>query len=245
MRLGVTTKFNIKYYYKRVGVIYLIMAACLFAINAFCWAFATKYSVNMSSGGTYEGCTLWMILFAAKELYDLNYKVSVANCISRKTVIVQTLAGWALFSAVLAGLTILCEYLTSLLFEGSKYMTYQFSPFFSMLDANVSGALKYLCIFGFQTLLFILMGYVVLMFCALTSKLPGYGITIMWTAAFIAFIAVSAYIDRIVAFLADKISIDIGTAKGLTVILAVFTAAAVLVYIPVFRRVTYLKADSK
>lgn len=244
MKTGEMIKFDIKFFYKKIGIIFLLVAVGVLIVNFICCAFANKYENVLTSSAAYSVTLLWGTLFAAKELFDLNYKCSVANCISRKTVIAHTLIGWGLFSAVLSGFTMLCEFLTAKLFAGNEYMDYKNALFFDILDPDGTGLMKGVYSFAFQILIFMLVGYAVLMFCALNSRLSKVALTILWTVAVALFVIASTYADRVIDLI-NTIGIDLTKTRDCVMLIAVFTAAAALIYSLLFRRITYFKADSK
>lgn len=249
MRMGDMVKYNLKFYLKKAGIISLVTFAGLFLFNLVAALIAEKLNGEMMNSGMYTAIFGWAMIFLAKECYNINYKISTANCVSRKTVSLAILITILIYTLFLAAATIGMEHLTHALSDGFEKCVYTPFTAYSLISAadgpELTGVAEYAAVFGSQVLVYLALSAAALLISTLVSRLPNYGIFIMCTALFIGFFSITMYSNRIFRFFYDKFGINIVSAASLVVILLSICVIAFAVHFLIFRRLSFLKAESR
>lgn len=243
MRLKTMVSCNLKFYFKKTAVLIMIITACLLAVLMAVGLLIEHFEINggFQAAAVFQNVMLWTILFIAKEAYDVNYKISTANCISRKTVMAAALISFIIFMAFLSALTVACEYLLHLFYRHLEYSEYSLVLFADALNMNISPIAAFLI----QMLIYGTVACAVILICTLTSRLPNYGIAIMYSVFALMFLLIIQYFSRIYFFFYNNFGINLLSGNSITVMLSALFIISAAVHFLIFRRLSFVKAASR
>ena len=227
MRLKTMVSCNLKFYFKKTAVLIMIITACLLAVLMAVGLLIEHFEINggFQAAAVFQNVMLWTILFIAKEAYDVNYKISTANSISRKTVMAAALI----------------SFLLHLFYRHFEYSEYSLVLFADALNMNISPIAAFLI----QMLIYGTIAYVVILICTLTSRLPNYGIAIMYSVFALMFLLIIQYFSRIYFFFYNNFGINLLSGNSITVMLSALFIISAAVHFLIFRRLSFVKAASR